>query len=190
MKATFIKHIRLISAFTFLLVLILVAEVTGLREQFSLENIKNILQNHFLISAFAYILLFTIGNILQVPGWIFLSAALLTLGKISGYFLTLTAAITSAIVGFYFIRFIGGSSLRKIKWKWVQKLLSTIDQHPIRANIILRIVFQTAPPLNYTLAMSGIKFKDYLLGALLGLPIPILFYTLFIDELAKKVLSQ
>jgi uncharacterized membrane protein YdjX (TVP38/TMEM64 family) len=45
--------------------------------------------------------------------------------------------------------------------------------------------FQTAPPLNYALAMSGIKFRRYLLGTLLGLPPPIFLYCVFFDCLAQ-----
>jgi uncharacterized membrane protein YdjX (TVP38/TMEM64 family) len=47
------------------------------------------------------------------------------------------------------------------------------------------MLFQTVPALNYTLAMSGIRFRDYLIGTLLGLPIPIALYCVFFDYLAK-----
>ena len=46
------------------------------------------------------------------------------------------------------------------------------------------MLFQTLPALNYALAMSGVKFRDYLIGTLLGLPLPIFLYCLFFDYLA------
>lgn len=180
------KHIRLILTIVFLATVFILAEVTGIRKQFSLESVKTIFNNHFLISAAIYIFLFTVGNILQIPGWLFLAASIITLGQWTGYLLTLVAAVTSAVVGFYIINLIGKDSLRKIKWQWVKKALQKMDQQPIRVNILLRIVFQTAPPLNYALAMSGVKFRDYLIGAIIGLPFPIYIYTFFIDELAQK----
>ena len=49
------------------------------------------------------------------------------------------------------------------------------------------MLFQTAPALNYALAMSGVKFRNYLIGTLLGLPLPILVYCLFFDLLGKAL---
>jgi len=53
--------------------------------------------------------------------------------------------------------------------------------------VMLRIVFQSVPALNYTLALSGVRFRDYLTGTLLGLPLPIAVYCLFFDVLAKAL---
>jgi uncharacterized membrane protein YdjX (TVP38/TMEM64 family) len=35
--------------------------------------------------------------------------------------------------------------------------------------------------------MSGVRFRPYLTGTLLGLPLPILLYCLFFDYLAKAL---
>jgi uncharacterized membrane protein YdjX (TVP38/TMEM64 family) len=49
------------------------------------------------------------------------------------------------------------------------------------------MLFQTVPALNYTLAVSGVRFRAYLAGTLLGLPLPILLYCLFFDYLARAL---
>lgn len=53
--------------------------------------------------------------------------------------------------------------------------------------MILRIFLQTVPALNYALAMSGVKFRDYLIATLLGLPLPIALYCLFFEYLARML---
>jgi uncharacterized membrane protein YdjX (TVP38/TMEM64 family) len=45
--------------------------------------------------------------------------------------------------------------------------------------------FQTIPALNYALALSGVSLRNYLLGTLLGLPLPIALYCVFFDSLAR-----
>ncbi len=65
--------------------------------------------------------------------------------------------------------------------------MSQLDAHPIRNIVLLRMLFQTVPPLNYALAMSGIRFRDYLVGTLLGLPLPIMAYCLFFDYLSIQL---
>ncbi len=51
------------------------------------------------------------------------------------------------------------------------------------------MVFQTVPALNYTLALSGIRFRDCLVGTLLGLPLPNAACCLFFDYLARALKS-
>jgi uncharacterized membrane protein YdjX (TVP38/TMEM64 family) len=46
------------------------------------------------------------------------------------------------------------------------------------------MLFQTLPALNYALALSGVRFRTYAAGTLLGLPLPIMAYCLFFDYLA------
>lgn len=154
---------------------------------FKLQNIQEILKNHFLLASLSFISLFIIGNLLQIPGVVFLAAAILGLGQISGYFLTLFAAYLSCIIGFYIINFLGKDLIREIKKPWVIKILNKLDQYPISIVILLRLVFQTYPPLNYTLALSGIKFRDYLIGSIIGLPVPIYIYTFFIEEILESI---
>lgn len=182
------KNLRLILTIVLVISVVVIAEISGLRSQFSIESLKNIFAQYGVWSWLIYILLFTLGNLIQIPGWLFLAASILAIGKLQGFILTLIAAIVSAVVGFFIIRYLGRDAFRKIPYVWVQKILSKIDQYPIRTNIILRLVFQTVPPVNYTLALSGVTFRDYFLGAIIGLPIPIMIYALFIEQITKRLL--
>ncbi len=134
-----------------------------------------------------FVLLFSLGNLIQIPGWVFLAAAVLALGKTWGGIATYVAASVSCILTFLTIRWIGGDALRQLKNKTAARLLRQINAHPIKSVLLLRILFQTVPALNYALALSGVKFRDYLIGTLLGLPLPILLYCLFFDYLAKAL---
>ena len=71
--------------------------------------------------------------------------------------------------------------------KFAARLLSQLDAHPVRSIVLLRMLFQTVPALNYTLAMSGVRFRDYLVGTLLGLPLPIMVYCVFFDYLDARL---
>jgi uncharacterized membrane protein YdjX (TVP38/TMEM64 family) len=119
----------------------------------------------------------------QIPGWIFLAAAVLALGKTWGGLATYVAAIVSCTVTYFSIRFVGGDALRTLKGPLATRLLNQLDTHPIRSIVLLRMLFQTVPALNYTLALSGVRYRDYLIGTLLGLPLPIAAYCLLFDYL-------
>ena len=65
-----------------------------------------------------------------------------------------------------------------------RRLFAGLDAHPVGSIALLRILMQTAPALNYALALSGIRFRNYMVDTLLGLPLPIALYCYFFDQLA------
>ena len=102
-----------------------------------------------------------------------------------GGVVTYIAASVSCIVTFFTIRLLGGDALRQLDSKVAACLLSRLDAHPVASVMLLRVLFQKVPVLNYTLAVSGVRFSAYLTGTLLGLPLPIAAYCVFFDYLAK-----
>lgn len=177
------KRIALVVAV--LIALFALFEVLGIRQQLSLEGLKSVISTHQFTGLLLFILLFALGNLIQVPGWIFLAAAVLTLGQFWGGVATYIAACVSCMLIYLSIRFIGGNALREIDNRLAKRLLTGLDKHPLTSIIALRMLMQTLPALNYTLALSGVRMRHYVLGTLLGLPLPIALYCIFFDYLAK-----
>ncbi len=177
------RYKRLLGVGLFLGVLLTVFEVSGLRDHFNLTFMRQVILQHQIGGLMLFVLLFSLGNLIQIPGWVFLAAAVLTLGRVWGGAVTYVAAVTSCAFTFVTIRALGGDALRLLKNRVAVRLLRELDAHPIASVALLRILFQTVPALNYALAMSGIKFRTYLIGTLVGLPVPIALYCIFFDIL-------
>ena len=178
------RYKRLLGVGLFLGVLLTVFEVSGLRDHFNLTFMRQVILQHQIGGLMLFVLLFSLGNLIQIPGWVFLAAAVLTLGRVWGGAVTYVAAVTSCAFTFVTIRALGGDALRLLKNRVAVRILRELDAHPIASVALLRILFQTVPALNYALAMSGIKFRTYLIGTLVGLPVPIALYCIFFDILA------
>lgn len=179
------NYYRLLAVILFLGLLFAVFELSGLRAHFNLQFLRQLTGEHELSGLLFFILLFSLGNLIQIPGWIFLAAAVLALGRVNGGIATLVAASISCVVTFLVIRVVGGAALRQLENRTIVRILRHLDAHPLRSIVLARILFQTAPPLNYALAMSGIKFRQYLSGTLLGLPLPVFLYCVFFDFLEQ-----
>jgi len=175
---------RLLLVILFLLGLFVLFEALGLRAQFSLEALQALILMHPVVGLLLFTLLFALGNLIQIPGWVFLAAAVLALGRLYGGIATYVAACVSCIFTFITIRYLGGNALRELDNRLAQRLLNGLDRRPLASIIVLRMLFQTVPALNYALALSGVRFRTYLLGTLLGLPLPIALYCVFFDYLA------
>jgi len=178
---------RIFAVILFLVLLLAVFELSGLRDHFSLEFLQSRILENKISGLLLFVLMFSLGNLIQIPGWVFLAAAVLALGRAWGGVATYVAATISCVITFLTIRWIGGDALRQLNSKIADSILSHIDARPITSVLLLRILFQTVPALNYALAMSGVKFRKYLIGTLLGLPLPIMAYCLFFDYLAKML---
>jgi uncharacterized membrane protein YdjX (TVP38/TMEM64 family) len=183
-KAALHAYKRLIAVILFLALLWAVFALSGLREHFSLPYLQQQIQQNRITGLLIFVLLFVLGNLIQIPGWIFLAAAVLTLGQMWGGIATYVAASVSCVATFLIIRLLGGDALRHLKNKIAVRIFGQLDAHPVKSVFLLRVLFQTVPALNYALAMSGIRFRHYLTGTLLGLPLPIALYCVFFDYLA------
>lgn len=176
---------RLFAVALFLGVLLAAFEISGLRDHFNLAFLQQRIADNRVTGLLIFVLLFSLGNLIQIPGWIFLAASVLTLGRIWGGLATYAAACISCALTFLAIRLVGGNALRQVENKIAVRILGQLDARPIGSVMLLRILFQTVPVLNYALALSGIRFREYLIGTLIGLPLPIALYCLFFDYLAR-----
>ena len=179
------RHRRLALVLLFLGLLLLAVQWSGLRQDFSVVSLRLTLAQSRWEGLALFVLLFAIGNLAQVPGWIFLASAVLVLGKLNGGIVTYLAASMSCVVTLLSVRWVGGDAARQLRGKLAQRMLTELHAHPVRNVIVLRTVFQTLAALNYALALSGIGFRQYLLGTLLGLPLPIAAYCLLLDYIVK-----
>lgn len=180
-----IRYRRLIFVLVFFGVLLGAVQWTGLRQNFSLTFLRQTLSESKLEGLALFVLLFTLGNLIQVPGWIFLASAVLVLGQLPGGLVTYLAASISCAITFLSVRWVGGDAVRQMHGRLARRLVASLHAHPIRNVMVLRMVFQTLAALNYTLAMSGIGFRSYMVASLIGLPLPIAVYCLFFDYIVR-----
>lgn len=175
---------RLAAVLALLVALWALFQFTGLRAQISPQALRDGFAAHRLGGFAAFTALFVIGNLIQLPGWFFLAAAVLALGPAWGALATGSAALVSCAATFFVVRALGANALRELPGALARRLFARLDAHPVRSVAVLRLLFQTAPALNYALALSGLRFRDYLLGTLIGLPGPLIVYASFFDTLA------
>ena len=75
---------QLFAVAAFLGLLFAVFQVLGLRENFSLTFLHQKFLDNTISGMLIFILLFSLGNLIQIPGWVFLAAAVLALGQVWG----------------------------------------------------------------------------------------------------------
>jgi uncharacterized membrane protein YdjX (TVP38/TMEM64 family) len=118
-----------------------------------------------------------------VPGLVFVVAGILVYGKAVGFAVVLVSAVTSVCFSFFIVRRIGGTPLKRSENRWLKRTLANLESHPLRTVFVLRLLLWMAPPLNYALALTPVRFSHYAFGSLLGLILPVAGATLLFDWL-------
>ena len=171
-----------------LLVLVLggafgVAWQMGWVQDLDAEAVRDLVQSAGAWGVVLYLVLFALAELVHVPGMMFVAAALLLWGPWMGGLVGWLGCVISVMVTFVVVRGLGGQALTVIDKPWMKKALSWLERAPIRTIIALRIVMWVAPPLNYLLALSSVRFSHFVIGSAIGLIGPVVFIALAADWL-------
>lgn len=178
------KRWRWLALAVFVALLGVAVEASGLRDKLGLQALREGFAQHRAWGFAAFAALFALANLVHVPGGFFLAAAVLALGPLWGALTTYAAACISCFVTFVVVRALGADALRELNHPLARRLFARLDAQPVRSVVLLRLVFHSVPALNYALALSGVRLRDYVVGTLLVLPLPIAVVTLLFDTLA------
>ncbi|MGH1337298.1 MAG: TVP38/TMEM64 family protein [Aureispira sp.] len=154
--------------------LIALAKYTPLGAYFDLEALQILIQQAGNWGILLYLLIFLLGTLMNVPGAVFVIFAVLTYGWGWGTLLAYSGAVICALINFWVARFLGGQSLAEIKNKRLQKALSRIDTHPIQTVCWLRVFMLLSPLINYALALTPMKSRQFLIANSLAMVFPML----------------
>src|SRR5262249_20993553 len=121
---------------------------------------------------------------------VFVAAAVAVYGPYAGVLVGLAGAVVSATVSFSVVRAMTGPALAEVQFPLLRRLLHLIDDRPVLAVALLRLIFQTAPPLNYALAMTAIRWRDHLIGSFVGLPVPVTVMAFFFDWIVRRAVDH
>lgn len=182
------KRVRLLrlGALAALLVALAVAgHVTGAREWLAPDRLRPLIASAGLAGVLLFVVVFVVGELLHVPGLVFVGVAVLAYGRLWGGLLAFAGAVCSVCVTFAIVRGVGGRALEAIERPFLRRMLSRLEAWPVRTIVLLRTVLIVSPPLNYALALSPVRFRDYLVGSALGLVVPIGAAVVLFDWLVR-----
>jgi len=164
-------------------VLWIAAWATGVTGRFTLMGVSGIVPGRGVWGVLAFTVVFSAGQLLRIPSTVFVAAAVAVYGRNFGILIALVGALVSATVSFAVVRAFAGRALADVQSPLIRRVLRTIESRPVRTVALLRMMFQTAPPLNYALPMTAVRWGDHLVGSALGLPVPVAGMAFFFDWL-------
>ncbi len=166
--------VRLALLAVFLVGIYVIGRTTGFTDGLTVDGIRESMREAGIGGFVVFVVTFSVGQLLYIPGFVFVMVSGLAYGPVWGAIASVIAATISVAVSFIIVRAIGGQPLQdlNIKRPFLQKPLDRLEQQPIRSMIVIRLFLWAIPPVNYTLAMSGVTFRDYMIAAVIGMTPP------------------
>lgn len=149
----------------------------ALTEGVDIGSVRRSLEAAGPLGVLGFVAAFAVGNLLSVPGLVFVIAALLAYGKLVALF----GSVVALSVNFWVVRGIGGRSVAEHPGRLARWAFQHLDARPVGTVALLRTFTVLAPPVNYALALSPVRFRDYRVGSTLGLLAPLGAYALGVD---------
>jgi uncharacterized membrane protein YdjX (TVP38/TMEM64 family) len=162
--------------------LVVIGRATGATAYLSTERIRSALTSAGSFGPLLFLLVFAVGELVHVPGMVFVAASVIAYGRVGGGALALVGAIVSVSVSFFVVRAAFGKPLGAIRWRFARRILAQLDGHPVRTIVVLRLILWMTPQLNYALALSNVRYRSYLIGSAVGLVAPIVGIALLFDR--------
>jgi len=180
-----VRFWRLAALIAVTVVLVALGKSSGLGAYFSADGLRSLTHAAGVWGPILFVLVFCVGELVHVPGVVFVAAAVLAYGRAGGGALAFAGAVVAVSVSFVIVRGIGGKPLAAIRWPLARRILSGLEERPVRTILVLRLLLWMAPQLNYALALSNVRFRSYVVGTALGLIAPITGLVLLSDQVLR-----
>lgn len=181
------QQFRLLFLFLVLAISYVLVDASGLLEDASPIGVRNVIQEWGVAGVVLYMGLFALGQLLYVPGMVFVVAAGLAYGPWWGFAIAMVGAAFGMSVTFYVGRRIGGKPLAGVRRPRIERLMAGLESRPQRSIALMRLVVSTAPWLNYLLALTAVRFRHYFWGSIFGILVPVFATTWFSDWILQRV---
>lgn len=134
-----------------------------------------------------FVVLFSVGNGLGAPGFLFLFPAAALWPAWEAFLLNWAGSIGAGLVGYGFARGIG----RGFVERHLPRRLRGLDRHlatrAVRGVALLRVTLFLAAPVHWALGLSSISPRALLVGSALGFAPPVAFWTFASHELFDAI---
>lgn len=169
--------------------LLVVAKASGIADDLDRETVMHLMRDSAPWSLLLFAVLFAVGELIHIPGIVFVTAAVYSYGHVLGGILAYASSLFSVSIGFWVTRIVGGSAaLSQLALPAsAQRLLARAESTPVRSVAVLRLVGFLAPTLNSALALTRISYADYLLGSAVGLIAPMSLVVVLIESFVSSV---
>lgn len=153
---------------------VVVAHATGFADEITPERLREIATSCGALGAIALIAGFALGEIVQLPGVVFVAAALAAYGPWMGTGVAYLGMLAACVASFAVGRLVAGGAAEEIVHPRVRLWTERAARAPVTTVALVRAFLFVLPGTGYAFSVSSIRFRDHAIGSAIGLVVPAL----------------
>jgi len=132
-----------------------------------------------------YILVYTIGICLFIPGTLLTTLGAALFGPYWGFFYVWIGAMAGASAAFWIGRTLGREFASSLIGNRLKKYDDAIEKNGFATVLYLRLIYFPFTPMNFGMGLTKVRFRDYFVGTGLGIIVGTFIFTYFVGTLKE-----
>jgi uncharacterized membrane protein YdjX (TVP38/TMEM64 family) len=182
-KAGRIAMTKATGLFVFILVAFCLVRFTPLKDLLTREVLGNFLEVSGIWAPLMFILIYTLGICLFVPGTVLTALGAALFGPYWGFVYVWVGAMAGASAAFWIGRTLGRDFAVSLIGDRLSEYDNAIERNGFAAVLYLRLVYFPFTPMNFGMGLTKVRFRDYFFGTGLGILAGTFIITFFIGTL-------
>jgi uncharacterized membrane protein YdjX (TVP38/TMEM64 family) len=167
----------------FIIAAILLVRFTPIRGYLNAEALGRFLDAAGIWAPLVYILIYTLGVCLFIPGTLLTGLGAAIFGAYWGFVYVWIGAMLGAGAAFFIGRTLGRDFAASLIGDRLKKYDEAIGRNGLATVLYLRLVYFPFTPMNFGMGLTQVRFWDYFLGTGLGIIVGTFIFTFFIGTL-------
>lgn len=176
----------LIKAFVLIIFIVsagLMVHLTPVKEFLTPEKLGRFLYGAGVWAPAVYILVYTAGVCLFVPGTLLTALGAAIFGAYWGFIYVWLGAMTGASLAFFIGRYLGRDFAASMIGGRLQKYDDAVERNGFATVLYLRLLYFPFTPMNFGMGLTKVRFWDYFFGTALGIMAGTFIFTFFVGAL-------
>jgi uncharacterized membrane protein YdjX (TVP38/TMEM64 family) len=167
----------------FIIAAILLVRFTPIRGYLNAEALGRFLDAAGIWAPLVYILIYTLGVCLFIPGTLLTGLGAAIFGAYWGFVYVWIGTMLGAGAAFFIGRTLGRDFAASLIGDRLKEYDEAIGRNGLATVLYLRLVYFPFTPMNFGMGLTQVRFWDYFLGTGLGIIVGTFIFTFFIGTL-------
>jgi len=167
----------------FIVAAIFLIRFTPVKNYLTAEALGQFLETAGFWAPFAYMLFYTVGVCLFLPGTLLTGLGAAIFGPYWGFLYVWIGAMAGASAAFVIGRTLGRDFAASLIGDKLKKYDDAIEKNGFATVLYLRLVYFPFTPMNFGMGLTKVRFWDYFSGTGLGIIVGTFIFTFFIGTL-------
>jgi uncharacterized membrane protein YdjX (TVP38/TMEM64 family) len=164
---------------------IVLVRFTPIKDYLTPEALGRFLDTGGIWASLIFILIYTLGICLFVPGTLLTGLGAAIFGAYWGFVYVWVGAMLGASAAFWIGRSLGREFAASLIGDRLKKYDEAVERNGFATVLYLRIVYFPFTPMNFGMGLTKVRFWDYFFGTALGIIVGTFIFTFFIGTLKE-----